>query len=285
MTRTGLPPPALSGLEAVNQKGNTVVVLNNLSESIWPRENSRSLPLPSGPWHCRAKRDGNSNSGLRSRLGYSQLGLGQPAEARQAFAEAISIMEKLRMQTAGGAEERQRYFENRLSAHHGMLNLLVKENQTQEALFFAERTKARMLLDVLQQGRVNIQKAMTVEEQQQEGRLKLELTRFNTQLTRAKESGKPEPKLLSELTPRLEKARLNYEAFLTALYSAHPELKIHRGEGPIIRRKNSLRCCQMPPARCWVCRSDEVTYLLLYQAPANRKPKCNYSPYPIKRAS
>jgi hypothetical protein len=34
-----------------------------------------------------------------------------------------------------------------------------------EALNFAERTKARALLDVLRQGRINVQKAMTPPEQ------------------------------------------------------------------------------------------------------------------------
>src|SRR5262249_14183481 len=144
-------------------------------------------------------------------------------------------IEKLRAQTTGGVEDRQRDFEHGLRAHHGLLTLLVSENQTREALVFAERAKARALLDMLQQGWVSVQKAMTAEEQEQERRLKSELTRLNTQMTRATQSDKPDARRIGEIEPLLEKARLSYEAFQTALYAAHPGLKVHRGEAPIIK--------------------------------------------------
>jgi CHAT domain-containing protein len=111
-----------------------------------------------------------------------------------------------------------------------MLSLLVRENKTREALVFAERAKARALLDVLQYGKVGIQKAMTVAEQEQERRLKAELTRLNTQLTRETQADEQ----VGEIKSRLEKARLNYEAFQDSLYTAHPKVKVQRGEAPII---------------------------------------------------
>lgn len=172
--------------------------------------------------------------GALTDLGYCQLGLNYPLEARQAFDEAVWIIEKLRTQTAGGVEEQVRYFENRLNAHHGMLSLLVRENQTREALVFAERAKARALLDVLQHGRIGLQKAMTVEEQEKEHRLKAELTRLNTQFTRATQAEEPGSQQAGETKSRLEKARLNYEAFQDSLYASHPELKVQRGEAPVI---------------------------------------------------
>jgi len=170
-------------------------------------------------------------------LGYCQLGLNRTTEARQAFSEAVAIIEKLRAQTVGGDEERQRYFEARLRAHHGLLNLLAKDNRPLDALAFAERTKARVLLDVLQQGRVSIQKAMTLEERQHEGRLKSEVARLNTQRARASQLDKPNTQLVSDLSSQLEKARLSYEAFQTSLYAAHPELKTYRGEAPTVTTK------------------------------------------------
>src|SRR6185437_4648362 len=87
-------------------------------------------------------------------LGYAQLGLNRLADAQQSFSEAVSIVEVLRRQTAGGVEESQRYFEGGMGAHHGLLNVLVKQDQGVDALFLAERAKARALLDMLQQGRV-----------------------------------------------------------------------------------------------------------------------------------
>jgi CHAT domain-containing protein/tetratricopeptide (TPR) repeat protein len=172
--------------------------------------------------------------GALTDLGYCQLGLNRPLEARQAFDEAVSVIEKLRAQTAGGVEEQVRYFENRLSAHHGILSLLVRENRTREALVFAERAKARALLDVLQHGRVGIQKAMTVAEQEQEHRLKAEMIRLNTQLARAMQADAPDAQQTGAIKSQLEKARLNYEAFQDSLYTAHPKVKVQRGQAPII---------------------------------------------------
>ena len=166
-------------------------------------------------------------------LGHGQLGLNRLAEASQSFSEAVSIIEKLRSQTAGGIGERQRYFEGGLRAHHGLLSLLVKENHPLDALIFAERAKARALLDMLQQGRVSVQKAMSKEEQEQERRLKSELTQLNKQLGRATHSGRPDAGRISEINPRLEKARLDYEAFQNSLYAAWSLVSSNRGSSRV----------------------------------------------------
>lgn len=279
---------ALSELEAVNEKQNTAVVLNNLS-SIFLAQGKHAEALPLAERAVALSRQTGRQLSLWSALtslGYSQLGLNQPAEARQTFAEAISIMEKLRTQSAGGEEERQRYFESRLLAHHGMLGLLAKENHSLEALVFAERAKARVLLDVLQQGRVSIQKSMTAGEQQQERRLKSELTRLNTQLARATQSDKNDPQRLSELKPQLEKARLTYESFQTSLYAAHPRLRIHRGEGPLIKAQELAAL--LPDATSALLEyvvTDEVTYLFAVTK-ALGKPEAEVQVFtiPIKRA-
>jgi CHAT domain-containing protein len=228
---------ALAEFEATNMKRATVVVLNAMSGVYLAQRNfAEALPLAERAVSLSRQTGGQLDLWLAiTALGYSQLGLNRPLEARQAFAESVSIIEKVRTQTAGGDEERQRYFEGRLRAHHGLLSLLVKENQTREAFVLAERAKARALLDVLQQGRVSVQKAMTVEEQEQERRLKSELTRLNTQLVRAVQSDKPHAERMREIKPRLEKARLNYEAFQNSLYAAHPELKVQRGEASVIK--------------------------------------------------
>jgi CHAT domain-containing protein len=204
-------------------------------------------------------------------LGYGYLGLNRLLEARQSFAEAVSIIERLRAQTAGWADERQRYFEGRLRAHHGLLSLLVKENQTCEALAIAEGAKARVLLDALQQGRAKVQKAMTAEEQEQELRLKSELTQLNTRLIHATQSDKPDAERISEIKPRLEKARLNYEDFQNSLYTTHSELKVNRGEAPIINAEELAAL--LPDATSALLEyvvTDEATYLFVVTKPQGR---------------
>jgi CHAT domain-containing protein/tetratricopeptide (TPR) repeat protein len=255
---------ALADLEADNKKRDTAVILNAMS-SVYLVQGKYAEALPVAEQTVSLSRQTGQQFDLwlaLTALGYSQLGLNRPLEAQRSLAEAVSIIEKLRTQTAGGVEDRQRYFENGLLAHHGMLRLLVKENHTREALVFAERTKSRSLLDVLQQGRVSVQKAMTVEEQEQERRLKSELTRLNMQLARATQSDKPDAERITEFRSRLEKARLNYEAFQTSLYAAHPELKVQRGEAPVINAEELTAL--LPDATSALLKyivTDDKTYL------------------------
>jgi len=215
-------------------------------------------------------------------LGYCRLELSQTSEARQAFAEAISITEKLRTQAGGGVEESQRFLEGKLRAYHGMLSLLVKENQSDEALAIAELTKARVLLDVLENGRVNIQKAMTTDELEQERRLKSALTAINRRLAGASQSDKPDLPRINELKQEVEKARLHYEAYQVSLYAAHPQLKVQRGEATIITPQE-LRSL-LPDAYTALLEyvvTDEKTYLFAITRAAGR-PDIHLYTLPIK---
>jgi len=169
-------------------------------------------------------------SRAQNEAGQAYSALNQLTPARQAFEEAIATIETLRAQVAGGEQDQQRFFENRLDPYHGMIKLLVEQKQVSAALGYAERAKARVLLDVLRSGRIDVTKAMTAAEQGQERGFHNQLVSLNTQISRENQSGQPAPARLNDLKARLQKARLDYEAFQTSLYAAHPELKAQRGE-------------------------------------------------------
>jgi CHAT domain-containing protein len=218
-------------------------------------------------------------------VGYCHLGLNDLEKARRAFAEAISIIEELRLQTAGGVEDRQRQFETGLNTYHGMLSLLARENRTQEALIFAERAKARALLDTLRQGQVNVQKAMTEEEQEQEQRLTSELTQLNRRLSRAAQSNNPDAKVIGDIKSRLEKARLDFEAFQTYLYATHPELKVRRGKAPIVKAEELTAL--LPDATSvlleYVVTADRTYLFAVTKAEAKAAAEVRLYTLPIKR--
>src|SRR5207253_2635750 len=98
----------------------------------------------------------------RALAGKAHLAGNRLDQAHQAFEEAISVIENIRAQLAGNEQQQEQFFENKLSPYQGMVQLLIAQNKTGEALAYAERAKARVLLDVLSSGRVNIAKAMTV---------------------------------------------------------------------------------------------------------------------------
>ena len=161
--------------------------------------------------------------------GKAYLALNQSDLARESLQDAISIIEELRSQVSGGEQDYQRFFQNRVSPYQAMVKLLVGKNDPAQALAYAERAKARVLLDVLRNGRININKLMSQKEQLEEGRLYSELVSLNTQIQVERMRQQQDDIRLEELEARLQRARHAYEEFQVALFASHPELKIKRG--------------------------------------------------------
>jgi len=196
--------------------------------------------------------------------GLAYRALNQSDQARQAFEEAIAIIETVRVQVAGGEQEQQRLFEDKLSPYLAMVDLLIAQNNPTEALTFAERAKARALLDVLQTGRVNVAKAMTASEQEQERQLNGQLVALNTQISREAARPQPDQARLSELKARLQEARLDFEAFQTNIYAAHPEMRAQRGEAhPLKLEEASTLLPDDASALLEYVVTGEVTYLFV----------------------
>lgn len=164
--------------------------------------------------------------------GQAHQALGRTDEARRAYGEAITLIETLRNQAAGGEQERQRYFEGMTSPYYSLIELLAAQGNAEEALAFAERAKARVLLDVLRSGRVNVTKAMTTQEKEQERRFKGALVSLNSRISGENRRPQPDQTRLAQLQAQLEQARLDHEDFQTRLYAAHPELRVQRGVAP-----------------------------------------------------
>ncbi len=186
----------------------------------------------------------------------------KPVQARQSFEEAIATIEGLRSHVAGGEQEQQHFFENKLAPYQATVELLVARNQTSEALTFAERAKARVLLDVLQIGRASLTKALTAREMEQEQRLNNQLISLNTQVSRECQRPIPDADRLADLKTQLQKIRLEYEGFQIALYAAHPEVKVHRGAAEPLTLEQARDL--LPDARSALLEyvvTDEKTYL------------------------
>lgn len=165
-------------------------------------------------------------------IGRAQRALGRLEDARRSFDAAIDWIEKMRAGVAGGEQESRRFLEDKLAPYHSMIELLVATKNYSEAFVYAERAKARTLLDVLSSGRVNVTKAMTKEEDDRERALHGQIVVLNSQLFQADQQ-RNQPRS-TEIKAQLEKARLEYEVFQANLYTAHPELKMQRGQTPVL---------------------------------------------------
>jgi len=199
--------------------------------------------------------------------GKAHLALNQPDLARQDFLESITAIEKLRGQVAGGEQDQQRFFENKIAPYQAMVQLSLAQKDTTAALTYAERAKGRVLLDVLSRGRANITKAMTADELKRDRELSEELAALNTQLLRLKTQSKPAE--VTDIQARLDKTRLEYEAFQASLYAAHPELKVQRGETqPFTLNESAAMLPDDQTAILEYVVTEDQSYLFVIRKPA-----------------
>ncbi len=234
-----------------------------------------------------ARQIGETEVLWRARLicGAEYLALQEPDKAREAYEEAISTVETLREGVAGGEGEQQRFFASRVSPYYAMADLLIAQSRPAEALIFAERAKSRVLLDVLRTGRVNVTKAMTAEEQEQESKLNSQLIALNTRISGETARPQPDQARLTELKTQLQKARLDFEAFKTNLYAVHPELKTQRGEAPPLKLEEAAAL--LPDAASALLEyvvTDDKTYLFaITEATGQTAPDIRVYTLPVKR--
>lgn len=176
----------------------------------------------------------------RDTAGRILLKLNRLDEAREFFQESIAIIEKTRNQLAGSQENQPNFFVKRVSPYHGLIKLLLKQQNNYEALHYAEMSKSRVLLDVLQFGRVNIKKYMTSLQKDEEEKLKKEISiaqakleLIGSKIDREKNNEDDVKRLIIEqekLQKHLVLTQENLQIFWQKLYAQIPQLKSQRAE-------------------------------------------------------
>jgi CHAT domain-containing protein len=231
---------ALSMAEGARDKLPLIAPLEGLADLRYARgDYQHSLELAERAIVLYRELDGREPPWALNTMGKAYRALNQLQKARRAFDDVINAIETGRTQVAGAEQDQQRYFENTVGPYYEMVELLISQNNPGEALAYAERAKARVLLDVLQRGKVDIAKAMTAGEQQQERKLDNDMVSLNAQISHETLRRQADATRLADLKGQLQKARLSYEDFQTNLYAAHPALKVQRGSMPSIRLEDT----------------------------------------------
>ncbi|HEX9961282.1 MAG TPA: CHAT domain-containing protein, partial [Pyrinomonadaceae bacterium] len=165
----------------------------------------------------------------QSIAGQAQRALDECDAARISFDAAIATIESLRGEVVGGGNENSLFFAEKVKPYQQMAAMLAEENDFSGAFEYAERAKARVLLDALRSGRSQPPANITDAEKTEENRLRSELVALNAQISRTDASKNSGRQRLAELQNKLEQARTAFQIFQTNLYAAYPELRIRRG--------------------------------------------------------
>jgi CHAT domain-containing protein len=266
---------SLAMTEALGNQAMTASTLSNLA-SLHQAQGNFTQALECAQRSAEiAKRIGSPEIRWRAlrTVGQAYRGLSQFVPARQAFDEAITLVENLRVQVAGGERQQQHFFEKKVSPYYEMVELLISQNNPADALTYAERIKGRVLLDVLHTGRINVTKAMTDTERERERALNTQLVSLNTQIFRESQRKELDENRLVDLKTRLQKARLDYEAFQTGLYVTHSQLKTQRGEAQSITlEETNTLLSDVKTALLEFVVTETKTYLFILSSPEPRTP-------------
>lgn len=214
-------------------------------------------------------------------LGQSYAGQKKFDLATQTLKQAVDQLETMRDQVAGREVERQLFFENKVTAYHALVDLLVKQGKLLDAFLYAERAKGRVLLDVLSNGRPDLANVLTRGEIDETQRLNRRLSEINDCI---RTQGTAKYPSLNSLYSQLDAARLEYQSFQNALYVKHPDLSMRSGRTAVLTTAdlNVLTREDNTAYLEYVAGRDHVSLFVLTKDKSNGSPTLKVYPVAIK---
>jgi CHAT domain-containing protein/Tfp pilus assembly protein PilF len=189
----------------------------------------------------------------------------------------IDEVERSRIMVAGTEEQVGLFFEQRLVAYHKLIELLLKQGKPIESLLYAERAKARVLLDVVGSTRIDLASVLTVNERQQQKLLNERIFDLNERIKNVAPNEDARNSFLTEL----DQARLDYEAFQDSIYVRHPDLRIRSGHTTPLKAPDVKDLTESDTAYLeYVVTKDEV--LLFVTTTDSTHATINTKAYPIE---
>jgi CHAT domain-containing protein len=147
--------------------------------------------------------------------------------------EAIDQIEELREQVAGRQESRQLFFENKVRPYRTMVKLLTQRGDNFEALLYAERAKARVLMEAVRSNRRDLRNISTEDEKAQAEVLMNKYLAIKKQI-KSQPAGEPP----SELQNALNAVTNELVVFQDRFAAKHPDLLLRVGPARPLTHEN-----------------------------------------------
>src|SRR5262249_3521546 len=134
----------------------------------------------------------------------------------------------LRENLGGYTEAKTRFLTSRLGFYYDYLDVLLQRRRPAEAFAVAQQTKARALLDLLHDGRVELAGSLTPEERAQEEELRRRADHLNRALfEEVAETDAAAERRLIAVRAELRAVESELQTFTDTLYARHPDL-VHK---------------------------------------------------------
>ena len=157
-------------------------------------------------------------------LGEAYAAEGKIELALATLKQAIDQIEELREQVVGPQESRQLFFENKVGPYRTMVKLLTQRGDNFEALLYAERAKARVLMEAVRNNRRDLRGIPTEDEKAQAEVLMNKYLAIKKQI-KSQPNGMPP----SELQNELNAVSNELVVFQGRFAAKHPDLLLRVG--------------------------------------------------------
>lgn len=154
--------------------------------------------------------------------------LKRPEDAMRDGEEGLLISEKTRDSLGGLSDFKTSYLETLLPRYYQHIGLLLQNNQTEKAFEWSEKTKARVLIDLMQNGKVDLNKGLEAGEREKESALRKRAAAINAQIVAEMAQTEVKQTRLTALQKELTAAENELQTFTNTLYAKYPQLAQRR---------------------------------------------------------
>ena len=158
-----------------------------------------------------------------SNLSYSEQALGRLDDAEAHTREALGLIEQSREALGALSEARSSFLQSKIFVYHSYIDIQLKRNQPDSAFEWAQKTKARVLLDLMQNQGTDSNDSLSLGERQRQQLLRARAAEAGVQVMNARRQNADDAQL-APLREQLNRAETDLQFFTDTLYSAHPEL-------------------------------------------------------------
>jgi CHAT domain-containing protein/Tfp pilus assembly protein PilF len=174
---------------------------------------------------CRAIGDKDGEAAALTGIGYIESAHQNLSNAALHYDQAIALTEQLRANLGGFAEAKSRYLQSNLARYYGALRVHLQLHHEARAFAVAQQTKARVLLDLMASGRVDLSRDLTEEERQQLQSLRQRADFLNQQMVKEGVQNEVGAKQrFADLQLRLRQTEGQLQTLTDTLYARYPVL-------------------------------------------------------------
>jgi len=218
---------ALPLYRTIGDKSGEAHALNNLGNSYA----DTGQPQRALDYYAQAQKifqataDTSREAATLINIGLTYQNTGQPKKAMAFYLRGLNQLEKYRGEIGTDSEAKEHFLASLTGDYHRYIALLLEQGQLAESFAWTQKVKARVVLDLLKQARIDLDHDLSTVDHEHLADLRADIARLNKeQIAEGLHSPEKATQQFQKLGIQLAKAQDDMEGFRSALYRKYPGL-------------------------------------------------------------